>query len=259
MINTILLSLILIILFIIIIRISKTKERTCPDVSLSCPDLSCPESKCPDCPVPECPKPECPEAQLSCPDCPKLECPQCPQCPEIKCPSVDHYLNRIDELTDENRRHKEKVCPTQAPCMPVKKLIFEPKIVENDELVFSVKSSHENQKMKISYNGAYIISNEINLTTDYEYYNFKIKGHLFVETIEISIYGEGEVSFYDSQIIFKNKNILKNEIRYYDHRGDLIYNFYPESKLECQEGKLKHSGYLKIFVNPENDLDKYFM
>ena len=86
-----------------------------------------------------------------------------------------------------------------------------------------------------------------------------LRNHHFIETIEISVFGEGIVDFYASQIIFKNKNILKNEIRYYDHQGNLIFNSYPDSKAECHQGKLKHSGYVKIMIRPEDDLDKYFI
>ena len=261
MINIILLILILIILLIIVFKVLKTKQTICPDVSLSCPDVSCPDISCPDISCPECPKLECPKPNLSCPECPKIPKLECPKivCPENKCPAVDHYLHRIDDLEDEVKLHRKKVCPTLAPCMPKEKLIFEPKLVEADELVFSAKSSTGTHKMHITYNGGNIISNNIKLTKSYEYFSFKIKNYSFIETIEISILGEGEVNFYNSQIIFKNKNILKNEIRYYDHKGNLIFNSSPGSKAECHEGKLKHSGYLKIMVNPENDLDKYFI
>jgi len=259
MINIILLVLILIILIFVILRITKTDKQECPDVNLSCPDVTCPEVSCPECPKHECPKFECPKPNLSCPECPeipKLECPQT-VCPENKCPATDHYLHRIDELEDEVRVHRSKVCPTFPP--PKEKIIFEPKIVELDQLVFVVKSTTNNQKMNITYNGGNVIKNNIPLTTSYENYTFKLKNHHFIETIEISVFGDGIVDFYASQIIFKNKNILKNEIRYYDHQGNLIFNSYPDSKAECHQGKLKHSGYVKIMIRPEDDLDKYFI
>ena len=262
MINIILLVLILIILIFIIFRITKTKQQECPDVKLSCPNVSCPEVSCPQCPKHECPKFECPKPNLTCPECPempKLECPQT-VCPENKCPEVDHYLHRIDELEDEVKIHRKKTCPTHPPHPPpIEKIIFEPRIVELDQLIFIVKSSSKNQKMNITYNGGNVIKNNIPLTTSYQNHSFRIKNHHFVETIEISVFGEGVVDFYNSQIIFKNKNILKNEIRYYDHQGNLIFNTYPDSKTECHEGKLKHSGYIKIMVRPEDDLDKYFI
>lgn len=236
-------------------------KHVCPDVNLTCPDVNCPDVNCPDVNCPECPKHDCPKFEypkpnLSCPELPKLECPKT-VCPENKCPAVDHYLHRINELEDELKIHSSKVCPTYPP--PKEKIIFEPKIVELDELVFIIKSTTNNQKMNITYNGGNIIKNNVPITNNYEHYSFKIKNYNFVETIEISVFGEGVVNFYNSQIIFKNKNILKNEIRYYDHQGNLVFNSYPKSKSECHEGKLKHSGYVKIMVTPEDDLDKYFI
>ena len=257
MINIILLILILIFLMVIIFKIPKPEKQ--PDVNLSCPEVTCPEVSCPECPSMECPAFECPEPKVSCPECPempKLECPQT-VCPESKCPSVDHYLHRIDDLESEVKLHRSKVCPTLPA--PKEKIVFEPKIVELNQLVFVIKSTGENQKMNITYNGGNIIKNNIILSNEYEHYTFEVKNHNFVETLEFSLFGEGEVQFYESQIIFKNKNILKNEIRYYDHQGNLIFNSYPDSKKECHEGKLKHSGYVKIMVRPENDLDKYFI
>jgi hypothetical protein len=259
MINIILLVLILIFLIIIIFKIPKSEPTTKPEVNLSCPEVSCPGVSCPDCPNLECPSLECPEPNVSCPKCPdmpKLECPET-ICPENKCPSIDHYLHRIDELEDELKKHRSKVCPT-VPA-PKEKIIFEPKIVELNQLVFLVKSTNKGQKMNITYNGGNVIKNNILLNDIYENFTFNVKNHNFVETLEFSVYGEGEVDFHDSQIIFKNKNILKNEIRYYDHQGNLIFNSYPDSKKECHEGKLKHSGYVKIMVRPEDDLDKYFI
>jgi hypothetical protein len=261
MINIILLIVNLIILFFIFSKITKKKEQECPDVNLSCPDLNCPDISCPECPTHQCPKFECPKPNLSCPECPKmpkLECPKL-ECPEHKCPSVDHYLNRIDELENEVKKNTPIVCPTSEPCFPKEKIIFKPKLVEKDELTFSIKSSTGKQKMNITYNGGNIIANNIKLNTSFDTHTFKIKNYLFVETLEILIFGEGEVNFFESQVIFKNKNILKNEIRYYDHSGNLIFNSYPNSKAECHQGKLKHNGYVKIMVNPEDDLDKYFI
>ena len=260
MINIILLVFILIFLVIIIFKIPRPeKNQVPPEVNLSCPEVTCPEVSCPSCPTMECPQLECPQPNLSCPKCPeipKLECPEA-VCPETKCPAVDHYLHRIDELEAEVNMHREKVCPTFPP--PKEKLVFEPKIVEMNQLVFVVKSTTKGQKMNITYNGGNVIKNNIILDDTYENYTFDVKNHNFVESLEISVFGEGEVDFYESQIIFKNKNVLKNEIRYYDHQGNLIFNSYPNSKKECHEGKLKHSGYVKIMIRPEDDLDKYFI
>ena len=264
MINTILIVVIMIFLFFISYKIGNNKQE-CPDVKLSCPDVSCPKHECPniecpniECPNIECPKLECPKYELQEQKCPDIKCPDV-KCPTLKCPSETHFLTRIHELEDELKIHKNKKCPTEPPCIATEKVIFEPKIVNYDELVFIVKSSGKKQKMKITYNGGNIIKNNIKLDTSYENYTFKIKDHSFVETIEISVFGDGEVDFHDSKILFKNKNILKNEIRYYDHDGNLIFNAHPGSKEECHQGKLKHSGYLKIFVNPEDDLDKFFI
>ena len=258
MINTILLVIVIIWLIIICLFYKFTNEDKQHPLD-KCPNLTCPEVSCPkpECPKPQCPKPECPKVNcptISCPKCPQMPPITCPEpvCPKPSCPSTKDLEDKIDELEKKNVC-PEITCPTIPPVKP--KIVYKPKIINKNNLVFIARSKNGTETINITYNGVNKIATDLKLDTEYNYYSFKIPNFEFVDSVEIINNQESIIEFKDREIIFGLDNILDKEIRYYSENGKLLYTQYPETQNECKQGILSKKGYLKIYTPKLSNLD----